>query len=110
MEINMAHGRGGKRPGAGRKPGSKNKTTTETGKTLAEMAAEYTPEALLTLAEIMQDETATATARVAAANSLLDRAHGKPLQMVADIPKDQVPEAFTGWAIERVEPNPRHAD
>ena len=35
----------------------------------------------------MQDETQTGTARVAAANSLLDRAHGKPqvIEQVADL-------------------------
>jgi hypothetical protein len=104
----MANGRGGKRPGAGRKPGSKNKTTTETGRTLAEMAAEYTQDALNTLAEIMKNEQATATARVAAANSILDRAHGKPLAANVDFDPKDLPVPFTGWAIQRVEPDQRH--
>jgi len=104
----MANGRGGKRPGAGRKPGSKNKTTTEVGLRLAEMAAEYTPQALQTLAEIMQDKDATATARVAAANSILDRAHGKPVPVAPDPGTIEPPAPFTGWAIHRAEPDQRH--
>lgn len=106
----MANGRGGKRPGAGRKPGSKNKSTVEMGKTLAEMAVQYTPDALKTLAEIMQDQNATATARVSAANSLLDRGHGKPMQATVDVDPKDLPEPFTGWAIERVKSDQGNAD
>lgn len=106
----MANGRGGKRPGAGRKPGSKNKPTQAMGKTLTEMAAEYTPAALKTLAEIMQDSSATATARVSAANSLLDRAHGKPMQATVELKPEQVPQPFDGWAIERAESDQADAD
>lgn len=96
----MANGRGGKRPGAGRKPGSKNKPTVEMGQTLTEMAASYTPAALQTLAEIMQDRGATATARVSAANSLLDRAHGKPHQGTYEVPPEDRPQPFDGWHVE----------
>lgn len=106
----MANGRGGKRPGAGRKPGSRNRPTVDMGKTLVEMAAQYTPEALHTLAEIMKDREATATARVSAANSLLDRAHGKPMQATVEMKPEQVPHAFDGWHIERAQPDPPDAD
>lgn len=46
------------------------------------MAGEYTEEAVKTLFEVMQDKEAPAPARIAAANSLLDRSHGKPRQEV----------------------------
>lgn len=45
-------------------------------------AAVYSEGALLTLASIMNNEEAPAPARVAAANAILDRAHGKPRQHV----------------------------
>lgn len=78
----MANGRGGARAGAGRPAGARNKLTTAKKQTLTEMAGRYTETALATLAEIMQNAKAPAAARVTAANSLLDRAHGKPVQAV----------------------------
>lgn len=65
---------GGKRPGAGRKKGAVNKVTRE----LKELAGEYTEEAIQTFVAVMQDPEAPAAARVAAADKLLDRSHGKP--------------------------------
>ncbi len=47
---------------------------------VVEAARALTPEAIRTLAEIMQDEEAPAAARVNAANSVLDRAWGKATQ------------------------------
>ena len=47
---------------------------------IQELAREQCPEALETLSGIMQSKKAPAAARVAAANSLLDRGYGKPLQ------------------------------
>lgn len=44
---------------------------------LRQMARERTPEALQTLVEVMLDRAAPAAARVAAANGVLDRGHGK---------------------------------
>lgn len=70
--------KGGARPGAGRKKGVPNKATAE----VKEIAREYTQSALQTLASIMQGEEQPASARVAAANALLDRAYGKPSQAV----------------------------
>jgi len=49
---------------------------------LQELARTYTDEALCTLASIMRDKKAPHAARAAAANSLLDRGYGKPLQRV----------------------------
>jgi len=70
--------RGGKRPGSGRKKGTPNKATNE----LKQLAQQYTEKAVETLSEVMTDPEAPAVARIAAANSLLDRGHGKPRQEV----------------------------
>lgn len=69
---------GGKRPGAGRKPGRVSKAKRE----LADMAKDHAESALDVLAEIMQDNQQPAAARVSAANALLDRGYGKPAQAV----------------------------
>jgi hypothetical protein len=69
---------GGARPGAGRKPGIPNKASRE----LKEIAREYTPLAIRTLAEIAGSDTAPAKARVDASVALLDRGHGRPTQMI----------------------------
>lgn len=66
--------RGGRRAGSGRKPGVKNLVT----RALKEMANEYTERALKVLVDVMEDETAPHAARVAAADKILDRGHGKP--------------------------------
>lgn len=68
---------GGARPGAGRKKGSINKATAD----IRAAAQEYTDQALDVLFQIATAGESEA-ARVAAANSILDRGHGKPRQMV----------------------------
>ena len=60
----------------GRVAGTPNKATAD----VKALAGNYTAQALETLASIMNDVEQSAAARVAAANSLLDRAHGKPRQ------------------------------
>ena len=60
----------------GRQAGTPNRATAS----LKALAGNYTAQALETLASIMNDVEQSAAARVAAANSLLDRAHGKPRQ------------------------------
>lgn len=60
----------------GRQKGALNKATAA----VKEIAAEYGPEAISTLAEIMRSPEHPAAARVSAANGLLDRAYGKPTQ------------------------------
>ena len=67
--------RGGKREGAGRKRGSLNKATAD----VRIAAQKYTVEAVETLAKIMRSGESEA-ARVAAADKLLDRGHGKSPQ------------------------------
>jgi len=68
---------GGKRPGAGRKPGAVSKAKRE----LAAMAQDHAEQALRVLAEIMASGESDA-ARVSAANSILDRGYGRPFQAV----------------------------
>ena len=70
-------GRGGKTPGAGRKPGSVNKSTAE----IKELAQQYAPAALKELSRLAT-KAKSEQARVAAANTILDRAYGKPPQAV----------------------------
>lgn len=71
--------RGGKRPGAGRPKGARDKATREQGATLGEMARAHTAAALKTLAAIAKSGESEA-ARVSAANALLDRGYGRPPQ------------------------------
>lgn len=68
--------RGGKRTGAGRKPGAVSKAKRE----LAEMARDHAAAALSTLVSIARDGKANAGARVSAASAILDRGYGKPPQ------------------------------
>ena len=96
---------GGKRANSGRKPGA----TSLAKRDLAAMAKEHVELALAVLVEIAtagQSEPA----RVTAANSLLDRAYGKPIQATVDVPIDKVPELFDGWEIERAQPDSPDAD
>lgn len=87
--------RGGARPGAGRKPGSKQRATIEQSGTLAELAREHTQTALDTLVRVASKSESDAAA-VSAANAILDRGYGKPIQQTeltgAD-GKDLIPEA-----------------
>lgn len=69
--------RGGFREGAGRPPGSTNKSSPAQSNRLSELAKTYTNEALETLVEVARNGR-TDAARVSAANALLDRAYGKP--------------------------------
>lgn len=72
--------RGGKRPGAGRPQGRKNKATAEQKLTLEELARSHTETALNVLIEVAQHGQSDA-ARVSAANAILDRGYGKPRQL-----------------------------
>ena len=58
----------------GRKAGTPNKSTSS----IKETAGAYSSEAVLVLVDLMRDESTPPPTRLAAANSLLDRAHGKP--------------------------------
>lgn len=67
--------RGGPRPGSGRKPG---KVTAP----LREIARQHTEKAVATLVAVLEDSEAPASARVSAANSILDRGYGKAPQPI----------------------------
>lgn len=69
--------RGGKRTGAGRPKGAANKATID----IREAAQQYTELALRTLVQVAESGD-SAAAKVAAANAILDRGHGKPKQSV----------------------------
>ena len=69
--------RGGFREGAGRPTGSTNKSSPEHSKRLSGLAKTYTEKALQTLVDVARNGR-TDAARVSAANTLLDRAYGKP--------------------------------
>ena len=73
---------GGRRPGAGRPLGSPNKLT----RPLKELAALHSEDCIAVLVEL-RDHAEAEHVRLAAANSLLDRAHGKPRQEI-DLSED----------------------
>lgn len=78
---------GGKRPGAGRRPGKVGAAK----RALSEMAQDHAQAALNTLAEILGDRDAPASARVSAATAILDRAYGKPPQAMEHSGVDGAP-------------------
>ena len=80
---------GGKRPGAGRKKGSLNKTTAD----VKVLAQQYGDDAIKALVDIALSPEHPAAARVSAANALLDRGYGKPTQAVELTGKDGGPVA-----------------
>lgn len=51
--------------------------------TVRDIAREHTEEAIETLAAIMRDEAAPATARISACTELLNRGHGRPVDQRA---------------------------
>lgn len=73
---------GGRRAGAGRPLGSPNKLS----RPLRELAALHSEDCIAVLVEL-RDHAIAEQVRLAAANSLLDRAHGKPRQE-ADLSDD----------------------
>lgn len=69
--------RGGRRPGAGRPPGVPNKLT----RPLRELAALHSEGCIAVLVQL-RDHAEAEQVRLAAANSLLDRGHGRPRQEI----------------------------
>ena len=79
---------GGRREGAGRPAGAPNKATREQGGRLSELAKSYTDIAFTTLVDVAMNGSSD-TARIAAANSILDRGYGKPkadLEEIVNLP------------------------
>lgn len=74
-EKNSAEPRiGAGKPGPGRPPGAKNKVTLE----IKEASAVHGPKALETIVKLLTGAKVPAAVRLAAANSILDRAYGRP--------------------------------
>lgn len=71
--------RGGPRKGAGRPKGGISRATRTQKATLSELARKHTATALGVLVNVAQ-KGESESARVAAANAILDRAYGKPSQ------------------------------
>jgi hypothetical protein len=71
--------RGGPRKGAGRPKGGVSRATRTQKATLSELARAHTAAALQVLVDVAKKGTSE-SARVAAANAILDRAYGKPTQ------------------------------
>lgn len=88
-------GHGGPRPGAGRKPGKVSRAKLD----IAERAKTHGDAALRTLAEIMTDPEAPHSSRVSAANALLDRGFGKPVQAVDHSSTDGTMAPVVGFDI-----------
>lgn len=71
--------RGGARKGAGRPVGRQSRATRTQKATLSELARAHTATALGVLVKVAK-EGESESARVSAANAILDRAYGKPSQ------------------------------
>lgn len=71
------------RHGQSGNPGGRPKVIAE----IQELAREHSPTAIETLVSIMRSPKASPAARVAAANSLLDRAYGRPAQKTETAPR-----------------------
>lgn len=104
----MAAKHGGKRPGAGRPAGARNRATVEQKRTLTEMAQDHTAIALAALVEVAK--TGSDAARVSAANALLDRGYGKPRQEVDHSSTDGTMTPITGFDIRIAGAAPGDAD
>lgn len=74
-QSNQKTGRGGYRPGSGRKPGK----VSAAKKAISEEAKQHAEAALKALVDIAVNGT-NEGARVSAANALLDRGYGRPTQ------------------------------
>lgn len=96
---------GGKRPGAGRPKGARNRVTAD----IKALAQTYGPDAIDTLAEIMMNEEHPPQARVAAARELIDRGFGKATQPISGDP-DMPPIGIMPTTIELVAPNVESKD
>ena len=76
-ETNLIKSRGGRRPGAGRPLGAISRLT----RPLRELAALHSADCIAVLVEL-RDHAEAEQVRLAAANALLDRGHGRPRQEI----------------------------
>lgn len=85
------------KPGQSGNPGGRPKD-----KTLRQLAREHTVEAVQTLIEIMLDKSSSEMARVRAAEAILDRGYGKPVQAIEAAVEGQTYAVFVPVPIEDV--------
>ena len=68
------------------------------------LAREHTERAIETIANVMDDWSAEDRDRLAAANALLDRAHGKPVNAVIQVPMNrQIAQQLAAMSDEELE-------
>lgn len=89
-----AEGKGGFQKGRSGNPGGRPKETGE----VRDLARQHTPAALAALRDIMSDQKAPPSARVAASEALLNRAWGRPTQMIAGDEDAGPVEMIVSWA------------
>ena len=92
--------------GAGRPAGAPNKATREQGARLTDLAKSYTDIAFSTLVDVAINGSSD-TARIAAANSILDRGYGRPkaeLEEVVDLPLSSFSGLNSRYQAVRIEP------
>jgi hypothetical protein len=71
---------GGKRARSGRRHGVRNKLTREANATLVQLCQAHTDDMVAVLVEIAHSRKASPAARAVAAQAILDRGNGKPMQ------------------------------
>jgi hypothetical protein len=87
-------GKGGFQRGRSGNPGGRPKEIGE----VRDLARQHTPQAIEALQSIMNEQQAPASARVAAAEALLNRGWGKPTQMIAGDEGAGPVELVVRWA------------
>jgi len=91
--------RGGKREGSGRPRGSRSAATKDQIANISEMAKMHSADALEAL-HLIATQGESEAARVSAANSILDRAFGKPQQAIDHSSTDGTMSPIVGFTLE----------
>lgn len=82
----MTERRGGKRPNAGRPKGK----VSEAKRAIAEVAQDYAQDMLNVLVQIAKNPEEPASARVTAANTVIERGYGKPVTPIQNESQDRL--------------------